>query len=615
MNATTLKSDQMLIQSHSQPKALRVRMLVMPSFARMLSLPLLTVLFVGAACNKMPSPFTVKDRSPHADSDAPFDPPNTYPEWAYDSQSYVKPPQELTPEPKVNVNDPLHYFTKGNVVMIRRPEGYTPEEIPRVAIWYTDNNGFHWNKAGYFGREQTFFPFEAPEDGDYGIRFVGPGQDPALHSLPYPERVYHVDTALPDVVVTVEPEKTWYNVGETVTISWKAEDAHLIEYPVRIGRLLDFTADGANALELQRDLADEGQITYTIPEDALDHEARFRVDALDRAGNLGVAISFALQVVPEEQEDVSELEGGGEIAKANVGPATDASEANALAYYDGINTPALKQTSVGPAKTPVSSVKPTLAEGDAALHEPSTLGDADFDSVAIDASLEPTSTGGAAPLPMATIAARAAEPEAQLVWDAAATGATVGDTPFPLGRTNGATTMTPVNEVHIGKPDIAVSHEATPDGDGFQPRSDAILEEYFTVPQRPVQSEPEPAKPAEPSARSIMESNPAYQSIGLTHADGLLVPMPATIAPGETKLGTVLAHPWRSLTDVWPVAIQTVWLLPRPNFQSKSLNELFEGRFLAAGKITYPVSEPAPVNRTVVSAPDAVLSTEVNIQP
>lgn len=591
----------------------------MPRFARMLFLPLLAVLFAGAACNKMPSPFTVKDRSPHADSDAPFDPPNTYPEWAYDSQSYVKPPQELTPEPKVNVNDPLHYFTKGNVVMIRRPEGYTPEEIPRVAIWYTDNNGFHWNKAGYFGREQTFFPFEAPEDGDYGVRFVGPGQDPALHSLPYPERVYHVDTALPDVVVTVEPEKTWYHVGETVTISWKAEDAHLIEYPVRIGRLLDFTADGANALELQRDLADEGQITYTIPEDALDHEARFRVDALDRAGNLGVAISFALQVVPEEQDDVSELEGDGEIAQTDVDPAIDSTEADSLAYYDGLNTPVLKQPTVSPAKSSATSSEPTSPESDTALHEPSTLSDADFDSAAIDASLEPASTGGEAPLPMATVAARAAEPEAQLVWDAASTGATMGNSPLPLGQAESATTMTPVDATQIGRPDIAVSHEATPDGDGFQPRSDAILEEYFSVPKRPTplasEPEPEPANAPEPSAQTHIESNPAYQSIGLTHADGLLVPMPATIAPGETRLGTVLAHPWRSLTDVWPVAIQTVWLLPRPNFQSKSLNELFEGRFLAAGRMTYPVSEPAPANRTVVSAPDAVLSTEVNIQP
>lgn len=591
----------------------------MPRFARMTSLTLFATLLVGSACNKMPSPFSVKDRSPHADSDAPFDPPNTYPEWAYDGPSYVQPPQELTPEPKVNTNDPLHYFTKEKVVMIRKPEGYTPEEIPRVGIWYTDNNGFHWNKAGYFGREQTFFPFEAPEDGDYGVRFVGPGQDPAIHSLPYPERVYHVDTVLPDVQVTIEPEKTWYHVGETVTISWRAEDHHLIEYPVRIGRLLDFTADGMNALELQRDLADEGNITYTLPADTLDHEVRFRVDALDRAGNLGIAISFALQVVPEEQDDVNELGGTNEIAHTDAEPNSDDSTMSPSAHYDGMQTPSEKPAATAETAAPVSpsasrTSTSTGTEGIGAS-EPSTLTDADFAKAAMDASLEPSPTTKNTVIPLATAAARSADPESSFVWDAAATGAQVGDKTLPIGDSATAATMTPVDIDGGAKPDIAVSHEATPDGDGFVPRSDAILEEYFAPQDQPRQTTPAPANGGEPSTNATIETNPGYQTIGLTHADGLLVPMPATVSPSETKLGTVLAHPWRSLRDVWPVAIQTVWLLPRPQFQSQTLNALFEGRYLAASNVAYPVSEPAPINRTVVSAPDAVLSTEVNIQP
>ena len=567
----------------------------MPSFARTFTLLLVTTVFFGAACNKMPSPFTVKDRSPHTDSEAAFDPPNTYPEWAYDATNYVQPPQELTPEPKVNPNDPLHYFTRDKVVLIRKPEGYTPEEIPRVGIWYTDNNGFHWNKAGYFGRGQTFFPFEAPEDGDYGIRFVGPGQDPALHSLPYPERVYHVDTILPEVQVTVEPEKTWYNVGETVTISWKAEDYHLIEYPVRIGRLLDFTADGVNALELQRDLADEGQITYTIPEDALDHEMRFRVDALDRAGNLGVGISFALQVVPEEQDDVNELMGPDEIARVDVQPVVSSPDPVLATNQDTTDSTDFSESSTSP--------------------EASMLSDADFEAAMIEGTLEPAATAQTAPLPMATIAARAADPEASFVWGPEATGAAMGDAPLPIGPQDAAKTMTPIDATGVAKPDIAVSHEATPDGDGFIPRSDAILEQYFSPPATPSQTKPATAKPGEPSANATIHVEPGYRTIGLTHADGLLVPMPATVAPDETRLGTMLAHPWRSLQDVWPVALQTVWLLPRPQFQSQTLNALFEGRYLAANEIVYPVTEPTQVNRTVVSVPEAVLSTEVNIQP
>jgi len=256
------------------------------------------ILFVsGVGCNEPPAPFKTVDRTPKADRDAPFDPPQTYPEWAYDSEKYMRPVEDLKPEPRVRPTDPLHYFTNKRTVMVRQPSGYTPEEIPRIAVWWTDDNGFHWQKAGYFGRQESYFPFEARDDGDYGIRFVGPGQAPAQPVGPEPERVYHVDTALPEVEVRIEPEQTWYHVGETVNISWRAGDAHLIANAVKLGVLPDFSAAKREMAELQRDLSDEGTISYKIPAEALDQELRIRVDALDRAGNLGTAVSHALQVV------------------------------------------------------------------------------------------------------------------------------------------------------------------------------------------------------------------------------------------------------------------------------------------------------------------------------
>jgi len=271
------------------------------------------VVLLGLGCNEPPAPFKTTDRTPKADRDAPFDPPETYPEWAYDTAAYMKPAEDLKPEPRVRPSDPLHYFTNKRVVMIRQPSGYTPEEVPRVAVWWTDDNGFHWQKAGYFGRQQSYFPFEAKDDGDYGIRFVGPGQAPAEPVGPEPERVYHVDTALPEVDVRIEPEQTWYRVGEAVKVFWRAGDAHLVENPVRIGVLSDFSAGKGGMEELQRELVDEGSITYKIPSEALDHELRIRVDATDRAGNVGIAVSHALQVVGG---DVGETEAKQEKAEA-----------------------------------------------------------------------------------------------------------------------------------------------------------------------------------------------------------------------------------------------------------------------------------------------------------
>lgn len=263
---------------------------------------------LSAACAQ-PAPFKPEAQKMSDDKQAPFNPPETYPEWAYDQPEYNKPVNELEPEPRALPNDPLHYFTKDRLVMVRQPAGYDPEEVPRIALWWTDDNGYHWHKGGFFGRSQTFFPFETKTDGDYGVRFVGPGQPPAEHTVAYPERVYHVDTVLPEVEVWVSPEQTWYNAGDMVTISWRATDPHLVEFPVRIGMLMDFTADDHKMVELQRDLADEGSLTYTLPPDVVDHEIWFRVEALDRADNLGLAYSFALQVVDKPlASDVETIE-------------------------------------------------------------------------------------------------------------------------------------------------------------------------------------------------------------------------------------------------------------------------------------------------------------------
>lgn len=250
-------------------------------------------------CQK-PSPFKLTDNKPRSDREAPFDPPKTYPEWTYDKPSYMKTASDLQPEPRAREEDPLHYFTNKKLVPIRQPGGYKPEEIPRVAVWYTDNNGFDWQRAGYLGRIETYYWFDAPGDGDYGVRFVGPGQEPAKVPVAEPIRVYHVDTTLPDVELIVDPNQAWYQPGQSVVITWKAHDFHLKEQPVEIGLSTDFSSEHPSWTVLQKDLEAEGSYTYTIPNDAADRGLTFRVAALDRAGNLGMAFSHLIQVTGDK---------------------------------------------------------------------------------------------------------------------------------------------------------------------------------------------------------------------------------------------------------------------------------------------------------------------------
>lgn len=572
----------------------------MNALSRMIrTLMMLSVAGIFVGCGGMPSPFAVKDRSPKSDSDAPFDPPNTYPEWSYDAPSYMRAINELSPEPKVNPSDPLHYFSNQKVVMIRQPDGYQPDEIPRVAVWWTDNNGFHWNKGGYFGRSQTFFPFEVEEDGDYGIRFVGPGQEPALQSLPYPERVYHVDTVLPEVEITVVPEKTWYHVGDEVTISWNARDFHLIEHPVRLGVLYDFSKDENNAIELQRDLADGGAITYTIPPEALEHEIRFRADALDRAGNLGVAISFALQVTPVEEDEVKELVDPDQMAggAGDDGLESDgdyALEPLTFRYEDGGTIPIFVEDDFARASIPPeprgrSSVESAeLPPAVLASRAIQGIGDANWN-----------------PLVQAERDQRAAQGNASSAGKSAVANR-------PVKATDVSTKAGGSESELLGPPNVAAAHEATPDGDGPLPSRSSRVFDHATG-GHPATPDAVPGPSRRPGEHDVLSA------IGINYSDGLLVPMPATVHLEAIHERLVTAHPWRSLQP--PSAgglnlhLPAVWQLPTPHFDSPEVNRLLQPAQIARGRFAVPAGEPGAMGRAVAGVSVESLGSHVNVEP
>jgi hypothetical protein len=546
-------------------------MLIMSNVRRAPLLLSILAMWALTACGKMPSPFAMKDRTPRNDVEAPFDPPNTYPGWAYDAPSYVKPAQQLTPEPSARPGDPSHYFTKEKVVMISRPSGYTPEEAPRVAIWWTDNNGFHWHKAGYFGREQSFFPFEVEEDGDYGIRFVGPGQELAMQAVAYPERVYHVDTVIPEVQVTVNPDQTWYNPGQKVTVFWRAEDYHLIETPVRITALVDFTANEQKPIEIQKGLAAEGAITYVLPQEMLDHEVRFRVDAIDRANNLGIAFSHALQVVSEPVEPPA------------AEPAADAQASGALsgggasagpAYPDALPAEGPRDDSFTQAAPPVGA-EVILPAG----FQPLAAAPAREEPAAPVSFPEPSSTPQ--PIPYATSIAR--QPD----YDASAEPAS----PLaaaPVEGTAGVPADVPWADPQAATPNPnACPEEMTPPA----PTADSS---EGGVPVSSAGSEAESLFFA--AGRSAAGNDP-------THGNGLLVPLPATVEPKQRHTRWTLAHPWRVLGRLIDSSIRTVWALPRSRFGLEA-QKAFEGRFLADNPALRPVQEPGRAESAIVGLPE-----------
>ncbi|MFH1417526.1 MAG: hypothetical protein ABII12_04470 [Planctomycetota bacterium] len=545
-------------------------------------MPLVSFLFIviaASGCNKRPAPFEVEDRTPVADRDAEFDPPNLYPEWAYDSEHYMRPAEDLQPEPRVKRDDPLHYFTNERVVMIRQPSGYTPENTPRVAVWWTDNNGFHWQKAGYFGRQQTHFPFEAEDDGDYGVRFVGPGQPSAEQVSAYPERVYHIDTTPPEVEVWIEPEQSWYHVGQTITIAWRAEDYHLTEYPVCIGMLMDFSAERRELVELQRDLADEGSITYEIRSDALDHEVRFRVDALDRAGNLGIAVSHALQIVEE-----SLVEDGGEEGVAVFHPEEAIEPASGQPELAISEDPAMEAEPQEAARqdVPFASQAERISNADDLLSwkgpffESDRAGDneerpqiAQEDWPEVDAEVLLHLPAEAQALTGITDTVDFTEddelfgpprPEPLPIAEEEASDSIEAEEPWPVSE----------NTAEANEPLTAI--------DATEMHGSATCE-------------------GEDTEGESLNIGPLVVA-DITHGNGLVVPLPATIQSDLLPGTRVTAHPWRMLGSRHMSHLQMVWSLPLPRF-SLELYQMFEGRFLADHPTLRPVAEPGGVDRTL----------------
>lgn len=540
------------------------------------SVMIVSMFTLSLACSQQkPAPFTPEDLSVRDDREAPFNPSERYPEWAFDQPEFVRPAAAPTPEPPARGTDPAHFFTNKRTVMVQQPTGYTPEETPRVAIYYSDDNGFNWKRAGFFGREQSFFPLETDKDGDYGVRFVGPGQAPAEHTPARGERVYHVDTGLPQVEIHIDPEKALYKVGENIRIVWAARDPHLEQFPVRLGMLMDFTAMSRDLIELQRDLPDEGSIEYRISSETAGHEIVFRAEALDRAGNLGLAYSHALQVEGPDDDQFADTAARhhDDTLKTtrNTTPLAtdDASDAAATELV-----PVAAQTSASPPeKTRVRVV--TLEADGPRVHErqtrpagqqtapmanvvsPSndrTVTDAEFVQM-LDCDERAAFEAAASP-PEPTASSDSAVPVAKAA-DPVATLATINTEVLePLKRA-----VSKISE--LSEESQAASRDGSSAVEAAPPATPVTA---AVRPDRPspvkLTAAAAPAASPKPVAVKPAKSAPVFLAPpDRSRGSALVMPMPGTVSSQASPSETT-AHPWRTLRGPDQTGGELTWALP-----------------------------------------------------
>ncbi len=244
------------------------------------------------------------------DDNLNWDPDQDYPSWAYDAPFYYRPSEELPVAETIGNGIPV-FFSRHRLFFVKHPTGYQVPSVPRVAVWYSLDQGQNWSRAGFYGAEQTHFGFLAEADGTHWVRLIGPGQPGMKTSPGKPDRVYIVDTVPPYVQLTLDPPVMerdeegnvtgphLYSVGDQVTVGWRVSDRTLDADSLKMATTFGRYPESIVWQPFPLKLKPEGQLTVPVPADASKPGGgvmRFRIEARDRAGNISYTFSDVLQV-------------------------------------------------------------------------------------------------------------------------------------------------------------------------------------------------------------------------------------------------------------------------------------------------------------------------------
>ena len=228
-----------------------------------------------------------------------------YPSWMYDAPFYQRPSQDLPPQETL-YGIPI-YHSPSDYFFIRHPAGSQAAGEPRVGIWYSTDHGQVWERAGFFGVEQSHFLFQAESESRYWIRFTGLAKETAPPPSDMPHRIYIVDRQRPRVALKVTPSP-WqdkgkklprqFSTGQNVVLRWLIRDRRLDQNSGKLQLCFAKSPDEASWLTVPEKIKFSGTMTIEIPEEAAsDGELRFRLSTRDLAGNTGTAVSDVLHIV------------------------------------------------------------------------------------------------------------------------------------------------------------------------------------------------------------------------------------------------------------------------------------------------------------------------------
>jgi len=174
-----------------------------------------------------------------------------------------------------------------------------PSGVSSVELWYTLYQGRSWNKLTEYpidlknpneGRDSKKLTFEVNDEGIYGITLVAKSGVGLGERVPQPgdRPQFWIEVDLTKPVVLLQDVKvgTGFDKGK-LTVAWKADDKNLHATPIR----LSYAEDKAGPWQTIADkLVNNGKYVWKMPE-PVPYQFFMKVEAIDRAGNIGEAIT------------------------------------------------------------------------------------------------------------------------------------------------------------------------------------------------------------------------------------------------------------------------------------------------------------------------------------
>ncbi len=259
---------------------------------RKLMLLMLAAVFVGGCA--------LEDENPD------WNPKKELPSWAYDAPFYYRPTEDLKAVEIVGPGIPI-YYPNSEYFFLPHPGGYQTTGSSRIAVWCSTDQE-NWERCGYFGVEQTHFLMHAEQEGTHWIRFVGPGQGVTKVPPGQPHRIYVVDQTPPAIILSLKPKpyyedsagnrKTYiYEVGEIVILRWLVNEPNPKKGTIKLGTCFAKFPHNLIWSAWPKPLATSGTMQIEIPPEAVkDGGLRFRMEATDKAGNVGMAMTEIMNV-------------------------------------------------------------------------------------------------------------------------------------------------------------------------------------------------------------------------------------------------------------------------------------------------------------------------------